>query len=151
MSLSPFAPSAASTAGKNRVSQQRRTINLCDSGWRQLWTECLSGTHLLLCSRVTWNHGRNCCWDCRQRWDVSLSLRNWNSSAKVTLLPKEEVSLVPRLSLLLSEVSGLMRCGQFCREFKTNCLWCWFSHSRNKVVQESAHLSGFVYILGHTS
>ena len=53
---------------------------------------------------------------------MSLSLRNWNSSAKVTLLPKEEVSLVPRLSLLLSEVSGLMRCGEFCREFKTNCL-----------------------------
>lgn len=45
---------------------------------------------------------------------------------------------------MLSRVSGLIRCREFCREFRTNCLRCWFSHSRNKAVQESVHLSCFV-------
>lgn len=53
---------------------------------------------------------------------------------------------MPSLSLMLSRVSGLIRCREFCREFRTDCLRCWFSHSRNKAVQESVCLSLFVKV-----
>lgn len=83
--------------------------------------------------------------------DVSLEFKELEFISKGDFVAKGRKSLVPRLTLLLSEVSGLMSKRSFTENLSTNCLWCWFSHSRNKVVQESAHLKGLCLYPGYTS
>lgn len=79
MTWSPFAPKAASTAGRNRASQQCGTINRCDA---QL-EAAVNGvpTRDSLWSRVTCNQGPGL--RANMDGDKSLLLRSWNSAAKV--------------------------------------------------------------------